>query len=125
MNDDARSETNVDVDVEVDDIFFECPRCSKGLVVNRGAIGMVVECTECGQMMKVPSRHGEAEGMEPDEGEGPPSEQGAEPATRQRVCGEDEAVIHKASVNLLFQEIAAIQNALDQIVDVLENNLRE
>ncbi len=122
MNDEAATGT---AGAEAADIFFECPQCSKGLVVDRSAIGMVVECTECGQSMKVPSQHGQAEGMEPEnEAEESYVDQDKEPVTRQRVCGEEEAVIHKASVNLLFQEIAAIQNALDQIVDVLENNLR-
>ena len=112
MNDETGSET--DVSVKAEDIFFECPECSKGLVVDRSAVGMVVECTECGQIMKVPSRHGQAEGMEPGDQTGEFAvAKDADTATRQRVCGEDEAVIPKASVNLLFQEIAAIQKAIE------------
>ena len=120
------TEAVVKVDANEGDTFFECPQCNKGLVVDRSAAGMVVECTKCGQIMKVPGQHGPAEGMEPEDlADEFAEEQGADTEPRQRVCGEDEVVISKASVNLLFQEMAAIQNALDQIVNVLENNLRE
>ncbi len=116
------------------DIFFECPECDKGLAVDSSAIGMIVECTDCGQMMRVPDDHGQAEGMHGLDREEAVSDATVRPAEEVKDSGSQysrqqgtnaNVMLSRASLNLLFQELAAIQNALDQIVSVLENDLEE
>ena len=37
------------------DIIFDCPHCDKSLRVDASAVGMQVECPECGQEIEIPS----------------------------------------------------------------------
>lgn len=37
------------------DIIFDCPHCNKSLRVDASAVGMQVECPECGQEIEIPS----------------------------------------------------------------------
>ena len=130
MNDKATD--NSDVSANEGDVFFECPKCDKGLAVDSSAIGMVVECTDCGQLMRVPDDHGQAEGMHALDLEEEVSDARVRPAEEVKDSGSQDSqqqgidtdvMLSKASLNLLFQELAAIQNALDQIVSVLGNDL--
>ncbi len=132
MNDKATD--NPDVGANEGDIFFECPKCDKGLAVDSSAIGMIVECTDCGQMMRVPDDHGQAEGMHELDREEAVSDATVRSAEDAKDSGSQDSrqqgmnanvMISRSSLNLLFQELAAIQNALDQIVSVLENDLNE
>jgi predicted Zn finger-like uncharacterized protein len=37
------------------DILFDCPHCEKSLKVDSSAVGMQVECPECGHEIEIPS----------------------------------------------------------------------
>ena len=43
------------------DIVFDCPHCEKSLKVDASAVGMQVECPECGQEIEIPSGQPEEE----------------------------------------------------------------
>ena len=36
------------------DIVFNCPHCTKSLVIDQSAAGMLVKCTDCGEEIEVP-----------------------------------------------------------------------
>lgn len=36
------------------DIVFNCPHCTKSLVIDQSAAGMMVKCTDCGEEIEVP-----------------------------------------------------------------------
>lgn len=43
------------------DIVFNCPHCTKSLVIDQSAAGMLVKCTDCGEEIEVPGGAAEEE----------------------------------------------------------------
>lgn len=69
------------------DIVFVCPHCKKSLKVDASAVGMQVECPECGQEIEIPaSQPAEEENVEayrddaPEESTQAPEPQAPKPA---------------------------------------------
>ncbi len=56
------------------DIVFECPYCGKSLSIDQRGAGLVIACTECGQLVTVPI----PEGMELSDLDLPPENQEAQ-----------------------------------------------
>ncbi len=44
------------LDITARDIVFECPNCSKSMVIDEAAIGLMVECVGCRTNVIVPGR---------------------------------------------------------------------
>ncbi|HNR93805.1 MAG TPA: hypothetical protein PKM67_06995 [Kiritimatiellia bacterium] len=45
------------------DIVFNCPHCTKSLVIDQSAAGMLVKCTDCGEEIEVPGGAVEEEAL--------------------------------------------------------------
>ena len=37
------------------DIFFSCPRCEQGLVIDEAGVGITVKCPTCDHLLAVPA----------------------------------------------------------------------
>ena len=48
--------TTPKITVMPDDMLFECPNCSKSMVIDESAVGKIVDCPRCPAQVIVPSR---------------------------------------------------------------------
>ena len=106
------------------DVFFECPRCSKSMAIAKEGIGMVVNCPQCYLAVVVPAPGGEVEYADADDVEEnfdvDSIEQSDEVAVLDPQSQQAGYVLNKEKRDLLFDEMAALQGALDRIVALLE-----
>jgi DNA-directed RNA polymerase subunit RPC12/RpoP len=49
-------QTTAEVVITPGDVLFECPSCSKSMVIEESATGMIVECEQCHTNVIVPSK---------------------------------------------------------------------
>ena len=63
---------NEDPDIRDTDILFECPKCSKSMVIDYRGAGLTVPCTDCGHAVDVPI----PEGMDLTDLDSSPADQG-------------------------------------------------
>jgi transcription elongation factor Elf1 len=96
-----------------DDIFFECPRCGKSMGIAKAGIGMVVSCTECEMPITVPVPENNTEDD---------TEIALEEINKKRETTHFDAnfTLKREKLDFLFDEITAIQHALDRIMSTLE-----
>jgi len=100
------------------DVFFECPRCSKSMAIAKEGIGMSVECTACGLELIVPAPDAEAQYAASEEDPQPEIEQDEAP---QAEPPDETYHLSREQRDLLFDEIAAIQRSLDRLVSTLDS----
>lgn len=100
------------------DVFFECPRCSKSMAIAKEGVGMTVECTDCGLELIVPPP--DAEPQYASGAEDPEPETEEDNAPREEALEESYHLVREQR-DLLFDEIAAIQSSLDRLVATLDS----
>ena len=107
-----------------DDVFFECPRCGKSMAIAKEGVGMVVNCPQCSLAVVVPAPGGEAEYADFDDlhedFDVESIEQSDEVAVLEAEPQKTGYVLTKEKRDLLFDEMASIQRALDRIVAMLD-----
>ncbi len=54
----AEDNENEDLDIRDTDILFECPQCSKSMVIDYRGAGLTIPCTDCGSPVDVPIPQG-------------------------------------------------------------------
>jgi hypothetical protein len=94
-------------------MVFECPHCGKSLAIDERGAGMMITCPDCQERVQVP-------GIADPEHQGPTSP----PRSRVSPVGPDELDQLLSSnmdhMELIGQELAVIQDALDRIVSVIQ-----
>ena len=101
-----------ETEISETDILFECGACGKSLVIEERGAGMLVQCTDCGETMRVPEREVQ---------EGTVSQSGTEPSG---------AAIEAALINArrriasLEEELESLHSRRKELEDMRTGNLR-
>lgn len=107
-----------------DDVFFECPRCGKSMAIAKEGVGMVVNCPQCSLAVVVPAPGGEAEYADADDLHEDFDVESIEKSDEVAVMNTEPQnsgyTLSKEKRDLLFDEMAGIQSALDRIVAILD-----
>ena len=125
------------------DIVFECPQCSKSLVIDEQGAGLMVRCPDCGTRMQVPipdglraeaADNGRTTAVDYTEA-APVDDVLKEKVERLQVTMEEvqqrKRYLEKVRIDnaLRFErireEMAIVQSALDRMVDVLQDIVAE
>ena len=110
-----------------DDIVFECDSCGKSMAINRKGAGITIACPECGDLVQVPEYQGPP--RSDDNSKVQVYEMQIQKLTislkelsARRKYLEQLRTEHLSQLDVIKNEFAVIQQALDRINDSLMNS---